>query len=312
MTPEEYTERAYRTPITEALSEEDQREQHALNVRNCVQAAEEFKIEDRPLRILAIHASGRDRKDSCAQAQSNSKLLLQKGLDAIDPKTGIEIEELSLRDREYNRIEGCNSCVSTASALCHFPCSCYPLATEGAQLIYPKILRADVLLFSSGVKQSAMDARLKILLERLISLDGGYFLSAESWAPKDEKMRDRMIALSQSNVVYDPRMFGRVAAYFITSKDQHNPATPQIDYVRMVAESMYIGNSDFGMFHPEPYYVGWGARPNEDYSHDHARLLIDDETAKASRDLVERATAMAMRFRREGYPAWDGGRENRT
>ena len=114
------------------------------NINRCKQAVIEYNEIDRPLRILAVHGSGRSTHNSCAYEVSNSKLFLQQCLEIvkeIDPE--IEIEQVSLRDMMINP---CNNCVSTTSTLCGFPCDCFPL--DDMQDLYPKILRSDILFCS--------------------------------------------------------------------------------------------------------------------------------------------------------------------
>lgn len=95
------------------------------------------------------------------------------------------------------------------------------------QELYPLVLKCDVMLCSTGVNQSAMSTRLKTFLDRLISLDGGFFVGADQYEQKGPEWRDKCIALaarlsSTGQLHYDARMWGRVAAYFITSKDEKN------------------------------------------------------------------------------------------
>src|SRR5450755_1750682 len=82
-------------------------------------------------------------------------------------------------------------------------------------------------LFDRRQHQSAMSTRLKTFLDRLISLDGGFFVGADQYEQKGPEWRDKCIALatrlsSTGQLHYDARMWGRVAAYFITSKDEKN------------------------------------------------------------------------------------------
>ena len=313
MTPKEYAKLVYQTPHFEEISDEDQAKEYTNVVKRANDAIEYWRSTDRPLEVLAIHGSGRDTKDSCAQHQSNSAQLLQYGLGALDKEKGINVVELPLRSREYNKIEPCNNCVSTTSRLCGFPCDCFPLMEEPAQMIYPQMLRADVILISSGVKQASMDSRLKLLIDRCISLDGGYS-RPEGLKPKDMKFRDEQIKLSRERVDYVPRLWGRVGAYFITSKDHTNPfyQGAGVDYIGMVAKSLKIGNDSYGIFHPSPSYVGWAGRWNEDYSYDPERLERSEKGKEASRALVLSAVGMAKKFRAEGYPKFEITRVNRT
>lgn len=178
-------------------------------------AVEEYCRRPRPLRILAIHGSSRsNHKLSCAHELSNSQLLLRSGLDKFRENSDLEIEEVNLR--EYN-ISPCNSCYSTSSALCGWVCDCFPF--DEMQLLYPKVLRSDVLLISTGVNQTAMSSRLKLFSDRLISMDGGY--ARDHLELKDSEFRARAIQLSTTTkIVYEQRLQGRVCAFFIAAKDE--------------------------------------------------------------------------------------------
>lgn len=309
--PKQYVETVYRTPAFEVISDEDSKREYAKCRKRCDAAIAHWEKKDRQLEVLAIHGSGRDLKDSCAQAESNSTRLLREGLKALEDSNA-HVTEVHLRERKYNRIEGCNNCVSTASSHCGYPCDCFPLTGEPAQMIYPLILKADVILMSSGVKQASMDSRLKMLIDRLISLDGGY--ARKEWAPKDREFRDARIKESQENVVYIPRMANRVAAYFLSSKDQKNPDDLKAgtDYVGMVSDALWTGNNAYLMKHPDPFYVCFFGRWDEDYSYDHGRMLKMDPLIDQARQLVLTAVKMADQFRRTGYPPIQDQRVNRT
>ena len=66
------------------------------------------------MKVLMINGSPRP--------QGNSELLCQefrRGAEAA----GHQVEEIALREKV---IHPCKACFSTAAALCHWPCSCYP------------------------------------------------------------------------------------------------------------------------------------------------------------------------------------------
>jgi hypothetical protein len=67
-------------------------------------------------------------------------------------------------------------------------------------------------------------------------------------------------------------MWGRVAAYFITSKDEKNSVrtvvrnfkTP-LSYIELVTQSLRDGNADYGFFHaPRHWYAGAWVDPDEE------------------------------------------------
>jgi len=171
-----------------------------------------------------------------------------------------------------------SNCYSTASALCGFSCTCFP-QDDISTALYPDIMWADVLLFSTPINQAGCSTRLKTVLDRLISLDGGY---AEKELPvKNEEYREQAIALSQKKPVYDKRMFGRVAAYFISSKDMNNEheeavETPEefahLSYADLTVGQLAVQGAEYGWFHAKPFWAAWAADPDQEMSFDKAHL----------------------------------------
>jgi len=183
------------------------------------------------------------------------------------------------------------------------------------QDIYPEVLKADVILMATGVWQSMVTSRLKLFLDRLISLDGGFFLAEGQWRAKDDKFKRECQALSASGQFsYTPRIAGRVAAYFISSKDAGNALNskdPEIDYVTLVTQSLKSSSADYGMFHADPWFVVATGKPDEDYQYDKARMNATPGLVEESRKVVRAACELARKIRRVGFkPKVD--RVNRT
>jgi multimeric flavodoxin WrbA len=203
------------------ISEKASKKRHARNVRVCLDAVDYHNRENRPLDILLIHGSSRSSFKSSAKELSNSELLLRSAVEPWRENRAFKITEIALR--EYN-VEPCEGCYSTSSALCGFPCNCFPW--DPMQELYPLVLRCDVMLCSTGVNQSAMSTRLKTFLDRLISLDGVFLSLPINTNRKGGVARQMSRSCSQTfnsgRLPYDARMWGRTAAYFITSKDEKN------------------------------------------------------------------------------------------
>ena len=104
---------------------ESAQEQYRKNIEKIRQVLQWRNRRDRPLSILVAHGSGRHPVTSCAHETSNSQMLLNRGLDlAREEFPGeVEVDEFILREL---MLEPCNNCASTTSALCNFPCSCFP------------------------------------------------------------------------------------------------------------------------------------------------------------------------------------------
>lgn len=280
---------------------------HDRNLAACRRAIDYHHSKDRPLEVLVVHGSPRSNfQKSAAQEPSNSQSLLELGL-AQAKLDHVAITRVNLRDYE---IEPCEGCVSTASALCGFPCTCFPF--DPMQKLYTLCLRADVMLMSTGVNQSAMSTRLKAFCDRLISLDGGFLVDKGQYHPKDTEFRETAIAMSKDgNFEYMERLFGRVAAYFIASKDEANPHDKDYNYVKQVAGSLRKGFEDYGMFHAEDWCASVVANPDVDYCHDKSALVRDKQTQMKAAHVVESAVTLARQYR-ENPPEAESSRRNRT
>lgn len=280
-------------------------EQYMKNQAIWKRAMDYHKLKNRKLEVLVIHGSPRSNSDiTCAHELSNSQLLLEKGLEAIEDNEDINIERINLR--EYN-ISPCNGCVSTASALCGASCDCFPL--DPMKDLYPKFLISDVILLSTGVNQSMPSSRVKIMMDRMISLDGGFWRT--EFNIKNAEFRTKMIELSKDgNIEYAQRMFGRVAAYFISSKDQNNPYG-NYNYIKNVAEMMKSSFDDYGIFHSKEYYASASSKWYEDYSHDKRRLNDNTKAHDFAKKVILEAVKLAEKYR-INPPEFKPGRKNRT
>ena len=290
---------------------------HAENIKNCQKAVKEYERTDRPLRILAVNGSNRTSNQCCANEVSNSKLFLDFSLTVVqDIDKNIEIDVVDLRDLV---IDPCNSCLSTTSTLCGFPCDCHPL--DDMQKLYPKLLRSDILFCSTGVNQSTMSTRLKAFCDRMISLDGGFFRSIDQFTGKGSDFKNRMMALSASNkIAYDQRLYGRVGGYFISSKDQNNHLPivnhtktkfDQLSYVEMTAQVLRNGMEDYGYFHAPKFYAGAAAIPDIDYMYDKQTLSLNKKALEEGKQVIVDAIKLAKKLKRN-LPPFKTDRVNRT
>ena len=300
---------------------EDAREAHAQNIKNCQKATDEYFEKDRPLRALVVHGSGRSSDRSCAYEQSNSMLFLRICIEMIKKEYGDEVEFEEVRLRDYN-IEPCNGCVSTCSALCNFPCTCFPF--DPMQDLYPKVIRSDILVCSTPVNQSAMSTRLKAFCDRLISVDGGFHITKEQFAVKAGEYKAKMMAISASTEFsYDQRMFGRVGAYFVSSKDENNPYgenmvnhNPEekwkdLGFVELVAHSLKDGFEQYGYFHADNYYATFVADPDIEYMYDKDTMRKKPEVFEEGHRVLRDAIELAKQLK-EFTPEFKTDRFNRT
>ena len=91
----------------------------------------------------------------------------------------VEVLDLSRLASEYGRnIHPCKACFSTAAALCHWPCSCYPNHSLGQTQdwmneIYPMWVAAHGVMIVTPVNWYHVTSSLKLMMDRLVCADGG-------------------------------------------------------------------------------------------------------------------------------------------
>lgn len=135
---------------------------------------------DGPARILLISASSRS-EHTCPGEMSKSYRLAEiaQQVFAGVPDMAVEVLELSRLAAEYGRhIHPCKACFSTAAALCHWPCSCYPNYSLGQTQdwmneIYPKWVEAHGIMIVTPVNWYQATSPLKLMMDRLVCADGG-------------------------------------------------------------------------------------------------------------------------------------------
>jgi multimeric flavodoxin WrbA len=133
-----------------------------------------------PTRFLLINASSRS-EHTCPGEMSKSYRLLEIAREVLDTTSGVEVEVLELNRlaSEYGReIHPCKACFSTAAALCHWPCSCYPNYSLGQTNdwmndIYPMWVRAHGIMIVTPVNWYQVSSPLKLMMDRLVCADGG-------------------------------------------------------------------------------------------------------------------------------------------
>ncbi|WP_156680162.1 flavodoxin family protein [Sphingomonas profundi] len=132
-----------------------------------------------PLRVLLINGSPRS-EHTCPGELSKSWRLVQLAREVLE-EAGIATEflDLSRLASEYGvNIHPCKACFSTAAALCHWPCSCYPNYSLGQTQdvmneIYPKWVEAHGVMIVTPVNWYSPTSPLKLMMDRLVCADGG-------------------------------------------------------------------------------------------------------------------------------------------
>jgi multimeric flavodoxin WrbA len=152
-----------------------------LEARAAIEAAQARHDErDGPARLLLINGSARS-EHTCPSEMSKTWRLLTVARDvlAATDRVAIEILDLSRLASEYGRnIHPCKACFSTAPALCHWPCSCYPNYSLGQtqdwmNQIYPMWVAAHGVMILTPVNWYQASSPLKLMIDRLVCADGG-------------------------------------------------------------------------------------------------------------------------------------------
>jgi multimeric flavodoxin WrbA len=132
-----------------------------------------------PARLLLINGSPRS-EHTCPGEASKTWRLTEIAREAVEAGGAhVEVLDLSRLASECGRrIHPCKACFSTAAALCHWPCSCYPNYAEGQAQdwmneIYPMWVRAHGILIVTPVHWYQASSPLKLMIDRLVCADGG-------------------------------------------------------------------------------------------------------------------------------------------
>ncbi|WP_201837136.1 flavodoxin family protein [Microvirga zambiensis] len=133
-----------------------------------------------PSRFLLISASSRS-EHTCPGEMSKSYRIVEIAQQVLGSaeNTQVEVLELSRLAAEYGRhIHPCKACFSTAAALCHWPCSCYPNYSLGQtndwmNEIYPSWVAAHGVMIVTPVNWYQVTSPLKLMMDRLVCADGG-------------------------------------------------------------------------------------------------------------------------------------------
>lgn len=132
-----------------------------------------------PPRVLVVNASSRS-EHTCPGESSKSFRLARIAEEALR-EAGIvtDLLDLSRLASEYGRaIHPCKACFSTAAALCHWPCSCYPNHSLGQtrdwmNQIYPLWVAAHGVMIVTPVNWYQVSSPLKLMMDRMVCADGG-------------------------------------------------------------------------------------------------------------------------------------------
>jgi multimeric flavodoxin WrbA len=246
-----------------------------------------------PHRVLIVNGSSRS-EHTCPGEMSKSWRLTQIAAEACRAG-GMQVELLNLSRlaAEYGRrIHPCKACFSTAAALCHWPCSCYPNHALGQTQdmmndIYPLWVRAHGIMLVTPVNWYHTSSPMKLMIDRMVCADGG------NPDPTTTDVKDVVKAkqLELDGWPYPRHLAGRLFAIVVHGdvEGAENVRRSLADWLRFM--------------HLEPAgnpaqldrYIGYW----EPYATSHEALdqdaAIQEEVRNAARTLVE-----AVKAKREG------------
>jgi len=208
-----------------------------------IEEAKKMSKKKDKLVAIGISGSARDQFDMAAE-NSNSELLLKSALDSLE-KEGVTTELIPLR--KFN-IKYCKACYSTTNTQCQFPCSCYPRGTDTADdmsnILYDKVLAADIILFATPVNNFKMSSLMALFIDRCISLDGS-LAPADLKATKNKELNIKhtkfVELMADSNILgsgYLRRFCGKVGGIITTGHEEG---------ATMVISSLQMTLGHFGM-----------------------------------------------------------------
>jgi multimeric flavodoxin WrbA len=132
-----------------------------------------------PCRVLLINGSPRS-EHTCPGEMSKSYRLVEIARQALhEQEIEANVLDLSRLASEFGReIHPCKACFSTAPALCHWPCSCYPNYSLGQvhdwmNEIYPMWVEAHGVMIITPVNWYQVASPVKLMMDRLVCADGG-------------------------------------------------------------------------------------------------------------------------------------------
>jgi multimeric flavodoxin WrbA len=151
-----------------------------LAAHDAIRQAEKRHADKSRPAILLINCSSRS-EHTCPSEMSKSYRLLEIAREVLGAASEVDIEvlDLSRLASEYGRhIHPCKACFSTAAALCHWPCSCYPNYSLGQTQdwmndIYPMWVAAHGIMIVTPVNWYQVSSPLKLMMDRMVCADGG-------------------------------------------------------------------------------------------------------------------------------------------
>jgi multimeric flavodoxin WrbA len=241
---------------------------------------------------IGISGSARDQFDMAGE-DSNSETLLDACMQKLN---GLGAKTELLKLRKFN-IKPCKACYSTTNTQCHFYCSCFPKGSptgdDMSNILYDKILEADIIVFGTPVNNFKLSSLLSLFLDRCISLDGS-LPPANPEATKDKELNCKhtkfIELMSDQNIPgsgFLRRFAGKVAGVIVTGHEEG---------ASMVISQLFMTLNHFGMIFPpwsNMYAMSSIAYPTYKDKNIVTSSMYVDETHEIANNLM--ATAKLLR-----------------
>jgi multimeric flavodoxin WrbA len=257
--------------------------------RRLDEARRRYETPDRPPRLLLINSSPRS-ENTCPGEMSKTWRLVEIARQVLEAGGAyVDVLDLSRTVSEYGiNIHPCKSCFSTAAALCHWPCSCYPnhslgQAQDWMNDIYPLWVAADGVMIVTPVHWFQSPAPLKAMIDRLVCADGGNPDPTSTHGKRPDEAK----RLELEGWAYPRHLEGRVYAVAV-----HGDAEGAENLRRILSDWLgSMGLVPAGAKAELDRYIGY----YEPYATSHEALDRDEdvqeEVRNAARTLLEAARA---------------------
>jgi multimeric flavodoxin WrbA len=257
-------------------------------------AQREHEDRAQPPCILIVNGSSRS-EHTCPGEMSKSWRLVELASE-ICGVDGVKVETLNLSRlaAEYGKhIHPCKACFSTAAALCHWPCSCYPNYALGQTQdmmneIYPLWVRAHGIMLITPVNWYHASSPMKLMIDRLVCADGGNPDPTSTHGKKAKEAKQ----LELDGWPYPRHLAGRIFSVVVHGdvEGAENVRRSLVDWLRF----MHLVPA--GVPAELDRYIGYW----EPYATSHQALdrdtAIQEEVRNAARTLLE-----AVQARRTGH-----------
>jgi multimeric flavodoxin WrbA len=243
-----------------------------------------------PSRFLIVNGSSRS-EHTCSGEMSKSYRLAEIAAEIIrgDSQTEVEILDLSRLASEYGRnIHPCKACFSTASALCHWPCSCYPNYSLGQTQdwmndIYPQWVAAHGVMIVTPVNWYQVSSPLKLMMDRLVCADGGNPDPTSTHGKDAKKAKE----LEMAGWDYPRHLAGRSFSVVV-----HGDVEGAENVRRAIADWLrFMHLTPAGMSAELDRYIGYWKPYATSHEELDADTAIQDEVRNAARSLLEAVKA---------------------